>query len=90
MDLFSSIDRKLDALALTVGMKANADVLSVLSTKVTEIEIHGSNNAQEAAKGVKEINDRMGRMGWQIAGAVGVAALSMIGTLIIGLLKLRN
>ena len=89
MDLFGSIDRKLDALTVAVGLKASSDTLRALETKVTELEVHGSNNAQRAAEGVNELEKQISGMGWKIAGALAAAALSLVASVVMGLMRFK-
>jgi hypothetical protein len=90
MDLFASIDRKLDTMGMQISLKANVDAMSQLTVKVTELEVHGSNNAQAAAAGVMELQKKIGDMGWKIVGAMATAILSVIATLVVALVKLHN
>lgn len=90
MDLFGSIDRKLDSMAIAMGTKADAVAFVNLSNKVSELEVHGSNNAQAAAAGVTQINKQLSDMGWKIAASLAGTGIALIGTLVMAMLKIKG
>lgn len=87
MSLFTSIDRKLDNVAREISLKTDLAMFNVLNTKVTELEVHGSINAQRATEGVERINQQLATMGWKIVAAIGTAVLAVIATIVVALVK---